>query len=92
MKPNDNRKRLVGRVVSNKMDKTVVVVVERLMRHAVYDKVLRLEKRYKAHDEENACPIGAIVRIVESHPISREKRWVIEEILEEPETVTEVVQ
>ena len=75
------RKRLVGSVVSDKMDKTVVVRVERLVRHPRYGKVLRRTKRYKAHDEGNVCCIGDLVRIVESRPLSREKRWVVEEIL-----------
>ena len=75
------RKRLVGSVVSDKMDKTVVVEVERLARHPLYEKVLRLKKKHKAHDEENACRIGDRVRIVESRPLSREKRWRVEEIV-----------
>ncbi len=76
------RKRLVGRVVSDKMDKTVVVQVERMKRHPLYGKVVRIRKKYKAHDEENACREGDLVRIVESRPISKEKRWVVEAILE----------
>ncbi len=77
----ERRKRLVGRVVSDKMDKTVVVEVERLHRHPLYGKVVRKTKKYKAHDEDNACRVGDVVRIVESRPLSREKRWVVEEIL-----------
>ena len=80
---------LVGSVVSAKMDKTAVVEVERLARHPMYEKVMRLRKKYKAHDEENACRLGDIVRIVESRPLSREKRWRVEEILERSE-LTEV--
>ncbi|RMF30778.1 MAG: 30S ribosomal protein S17 [Chloroflexi bacterium] len=76
------RKRMVGRVVSDKMDKTVVVQVERMKRHPLYGKVVRIRKKYKAHDEENACREGDLVRIVESRPISKEKRWVVEAILE----------
>jgi small subunit ribosomal protein S17 len=79
------RKRLVGSVVSDKMDKTVVVRVEHLVRHPRYGKVLRRTKRYKAHDEGNACCIGDLVRIVESRPLSREKRWIVEEILKRTE-------
>ena len=75
------RKRLVGSVVSDKMDKTVVVRVERLGRHPRYGKVMRLAKKYKAHDEGNVCRVGDIVRIVESRPLSHEKRWAVEEIL-----------
>ena len=77
------RKRtLEGRVVSDKMDKTVVVEVDRRYRHRRYKKVVRAVKKYKAHDEENACRIGDLVRIIESRPLSREKRWAVQEILE----------
>ncbi|MCP4538568.1 MAG: 30S ribosomal protein S17 [Chloroflexi bacterium] len=76
-----SRKRLVGNVVGDKMDKTVVVSVERMVRHRRYGKVLRRVKKYKAHDERNACRVGDLVRIVESRPLSREKRWVVEEIV-----------
>ena len=88
------RKRLVGSVVSDKMDKTVVVRVKRLVRHPRYGKVLRREKKYKAHDEGNACRVGDVVSIVESRPLSREKRWAVEEILKRAEagTATEVGQ
>jgi small subunit ribosomal protein S17 len=78
-------KYLVGRVVSDKMEKTVVVEVERLARHPLYEKVLRLRKKYKAHDEENACNIGDVVRIADSRPLSREKRWRVEKILKRAE-------
>ena len=76
-----NKKRLVGNVISDKMDKTVVVSVERKVRHSRYGKVVRRVKKYKAHDERNACCIGDMVRIVESRPLSREKRWVVERII-----------
>ncbi|MGD2143678.1 MAG: 30S ribosomal protein S17 [Anaerolineae bacterium] len=79
------RRKLVGTVVSARMDKTAVVEVERLARHPMYEKVMRLRKKYKVHDEENTCRAGDIVRIVPSRPISREKRWCIEEILERSE-------
>ncbi len=78
----ERRKVMVGRVVSNKMDKTAVVAVETLKRHRLYGKVIRQRKKYKAHDAENRCQIGDLVRMVESRPLSREKRWVITEILE----------
>ena len=78
----ERRKRLVGRVLSDKMDKTVVVEVERTHRHMEYEKVVRPRKRYYAHDEENACREGDTVEIVESRPISRKKRWVVEKILD----------
>jgi len=76
------RKRLTGRVTSDKMDKTVVVEVESLKRHRLYGKVMKRTKKYMAHDEENACRIGDLVRIVESRPLSRRKHWVVEEIME----------
>jgi small subunit ribosomal protein S17 len=75
------RKRLTGQVVSNKMEKTVVVVVRRTRRHPLYGKVIRLSKNYKAHDEKNECQIGDQVRIVESRPYSKDKHWRVEEIL-----------
>jgi small subunit ribosomal protein S17 len=89
-----NRKQLVGSVVSDKMDKTVVVQVERLVRHSLYGKVLRRVKKYKAHDEENACRAGDVVRIVESRPLSREKRWAVAEVLSRSDTgaIAEVEQ
>lgn len=76
------RKTLEGRVVSDKMDKTVVVRVDRLYRHRKYKKVVRAAKKYKAHDAENACHTGDLVRIVESRPLSREKHWVVQDVLE----------
>jgi small subunit ribosomal protein S17 len=75
-------RQLVGWVASDKMDKTVVVEVERTVRHRLYGKVLRRVKKYKAHDEHNECHIGDQVRIAESRPLSREKRWRVVEILE----------
>ena len=78
----ERRKQLVGRVISNKMDKTVVVDVERTARHPLYGKVLRRVKKYKAHDEGNECQIGDLVLMIESRPLSREKRWRVVEILE----------
>ncbi len=77
------RKRvLVGRVLSNRMDKTAIVVVERKKRHRLYGKVITMRKKYKAHDAENSCQIGDMVKMIESRPLSREKRWVVTEILE----------
>jgi small subunit ribosomal protein S17 len=81
----NNRKRLEGRVVSNRMDKTVVVEVESTKRHRLYKKVIKITKRYKVHDESNAIPVGARVKIVESRPISKTKRWAVEAVLETPE-------
>ncbi len=76
-----NRKTKVGRVVSDKMDKTVVVSVERLRRHPMYKRVIRLSTKFKAHDEDNSARVGDTVRIVESRPLSREKRWTVVEIV-----------
>jgi small subunit ribosomal protein S17 len=77
----ERRKILVGRVTSDKMDKTVVVQVERLKRHTRYGKVLRLHTKYKVHDEQNKAKIGDLVKIIESKPISKEKRWALVEIM-----------
>jgi small subunit ribosomal protein S17 len=76
----NTRRRMVGVVTSNKMDKTVIVEVARTYRHQLYKKVVHDRKRYMAHDEMD-CQIGDRVRIVESRPISRHKHWVVEEIL-----------
>ena len=75
------RRRLQGTVVSNKMDKTVVVEVERKKMHRLYKKVIRVSKKYMAHDESNALNIGDEVQIVESRPMSKHKRWVVETVL-----------
>ena len=77
-----SRKVRVGKVVSDKMDKTIVVAVERSTRHPLYGKIIRKTKKYKAHDEENACRIGDKVRIMETRPLSRDKRWRLVEIVE----------
>jgi small subunit ribosomal protein S17 len=71
----NNRKVRIGRVVSDKMDKTVVVAVENLMQHPVYGKTIKRTKKYHAHDENNECQIGDIVKIMETRPLSRNKRW-----------------
>ncbi len=78
----ERRKVLTGRVVSDKMDKTVVVQVTRQKRHRLYGKVIRVAKKYKAHDEHNRAATGDVVRIQECRPISRGKRWVVTRILE----------
>jgi small subunit ribosomal protein S17 len=80
----NNRKRLQGTVVSNKMDKTVTVQIENLKAHRVYEKVLITTKKVLAHDETNEVPLGAVVRIVESKPLSKRKRWVVEKVLLDP--------
>lgn len=83
----NNRRRLQGRVVSNKMEKTVVVAVERRRTHRLYKKVVSVTKKVMAHDESNAIPLGALVRVVESKPLSKHKRWVVETVLETPDIV-----
>ena len=85
------RKHREGVVVSNKMAKTVVVVVERLVRHPQYQKYLRQRERYKAHDEQNKCQIGDRVRLVETRPLSRDKRWAVQAILSRSEALADVI-
>jgi small subunit ribosomal protein S17 len=79
------RRTLIGEVISDKMDKTVVVQVERRVRHAVYHKFMTRRTRYKAHDEQNECKIGDVVQIVESRPLSRDKRWRVQKRVSRPE-------
>jgi small subunit ribosomal protein S17 len=78
----EQRKRLVGVVTSDKMEKTVTVAVTTSKRHPVYGKVLRRVKKYKAHDEANQCRVGDRVQIIESKPISRHKRFTVVSIME----------
>jgi small subunit ribosomal protein S17 len=80
----NNRRRLIGRVVSDKMDKTVVVAIERRKLHRVYKKVITFTKKVMAHDETNEIELGSVVQVVESKPISKNKRWVVEKVLEGP--------
>ena len=75
-------KTFTGKVVSDKMDKTVVVAIIRLVQHARYKKVVRLKSTFKAHDEENTCKVGDTVAISESRPLSKNKRWVVTEVVE----------
>lgn len=76
------RREWVGRVVSNKMNKTVVVEVERSVVHPIYRKVLRRVTKLKAHDEQNSCNVGDRVRMVETRPISKDKHWRVVEVVE----------
>lgn len=87
----NNRRRLVGRVVSDKMDKTVVVAIERRKMHRVYKKIVVLTKKVMAHDETNSVKVGSLVRIVESQPLSKNKRWAVEAVLETPDGVVQSV-
>ncbi|MCG9967857.1 30S ribosomal protein S17 [Pelotomaculum terephthalicicum JT] len=76
------RKVLTGRVVSDKMEKTVVVAVETLVKHPRYQRIIRRTRKFKAHDAENSCRIGDKVKVMETRPLSKEKRWRVVEILE----------
>ena len=81
------KKMRIGRVLSNKMEKTVVVGVDTSKRHPLYRKTIRRVIKYKAHDENNACNEGDTVRIIETRPLSREKRWRVSEIITRKDTV-----
>ena len=75
------RKTLLGEVVSDRMHKTITVMVERRVRHPIYERVIKRSKKYHAHDERNQCQLGDVVRIVETRPLSRTKRWRLQEIV-----------
>ena len=77
-----SRKTRVGKVVSDKMDKTVVVIVEDRVAHKTYKKIIGRTYRLKAHDEKNECGVGDIVRVMETRPLSKDKRWRVVEIVE----------
>lgn len=79
------RKVRIGTVVSNKMQKTIVVAVEDRIRHPLYGKIVRRTKKFKAHDENNQCNIGDVVKIMETRPLSKEKRWRLVEIIKKAE-------
>jgi small subunit ribosomal protein S17 len=82
MEERGKRKTLTGVVSSDKMDKTVVVMVNRLVRHPVYKKYIRKRTKVKAHDEKSECHIGDKVLLIETRPVSKEKRWRVKEVLE----------
>jgi len=82
MEKKTNRKILQGMVVSSKMDKTVVVAVQRTMKHRLYKKIMRKTKQYKAHDERNECHLGDSVRIMECRPLSKDKHFRVVQIVE----------
>ncbi len=82
MSERGNRKTQIGIVVSDKMDKTVVVKVDRLVKHPVYNKYIKRTAKYKAHDDENSCKTGDRVMIVETRPLSKDKRWKVRQIVE----------
>ncbi|MCG8329294.1 MAG: 30S ribosomal protein S17 [Chitinophagales bacterium] len=76
------RKTRIGEVISNKMDKTITVTVERKLRHPIYGKFVKKSKKFVAHDENNDCNIGDVVRIMETRPLSKRKRWRLVDIVE----------
>lgn len=78
----NSRKVKVGKVVSNKMDKTIVVAIEYSVKHPLYSKVIKRTYKLKAHDEENVCSIGDKVKVMETRPISKDKRWRLIEVVE----------
>jgi small subunit ribosomal protein S17 len=82
MAEKSNKRTIKGIVVSDKMDKTIVVKAERLVKHSVFHKYIRRHAKYKAHDEQNLCSVGDTVKIIEARPLSKDKRWRMLEILE----------
>lgn len=76
------RKERVGNVISSKMEKTITVVVERKLKHPIYGKYMKSTKKFHAHDEKNECGVGDVVRIMETRPLSKLKRWRLVEIIE----------
>lgn len=82
MEERNLRKERIGVVSSNKMDKTIVVVIERRMKHPIYGKFVKKSTKFFAHDENNECNIGDTVRIMETRPLSKKKRWRLVEIIE----------
>lgn len=82
MQVRGNRKTRVGRVTSSAMDKTVVIAVERMETHPFYGRRLRRTKKFKAHDENNECGVGDLVRIAETRPLSKDKNWMVVDIIE----------
>ena len=82
MEERNLRKTRVGKVVSDKMDKTIVVAVEDHVRHPLYKKIVKRTYKLKAHDEQNECKIGGTVKVMETRPLSRDKRWRLVEIME----------
>ena len=82
MEERNLRKTRVGKVISNKMDKTIVVAIEDRVRHPLYKKIVNKTYKLKAHDENNECSIGDTVRVMETRPLSKDKRWRLVEIVE----------
>jgi len=78
----NKRKEIQGKVVSDKRDKTITILVEKKIKHPLYGKVMKTSKKFQAHDENNECHVGDIVRVMETRPLSKTKRWRLVEILE----------
>ena len=85
MEERNLRKVMVGKVVSDKMDKTVVVAVETSVRHKVYNKIVKRTYKLKSHDEQNECKIGDTVKVMETRPLSKDKRWRVVEVMKKAE-------
>ncbi|MCL2383245.1 MAG: 30S ribosomal protein S17 [Oscillospiraceae bacterium] len=85
MEERNLRKVMIGTVTSNKMDKTIVVAVETNMKHPIYKKIVKRTYKLKAHDEENKCQIGDKVKVMETRPLSKDKRWRLVEVIETAE-------
>ena len=82
-----NRKNMTGTVSSDKMDKTITVSVETVKRHPLYKKTIKTSKKYKAHDEANEAKTGDVVKIMETRPLSKDKRWILTEIIQKAKTL-----
>jgi small subunit ribosomal protein S17 len=87
MSERNDRKARVGKVVSDKMDKTITITVETYKKHSLYGKRVKSTKKFKVHDEQNQAKIGDLVKIMETRPISKDKRWRLVEIIEEAVTI-----
>jgi small subunit ribosomal protein S17 len=85
LKRETSKRKMIGFVIKDKMDKTIVVEVEKFLKHPKYHKFIKRKMRYKAHDETNACKIGDEVMIMEVRPVSKDKRWLVKEILKKEE-------
>jgi small subunit ribosomal protein S17 len=83
----NKRKTRTGKIISNKMDKSVVVMVESPKRHPLYKKIIKHKAKFMAHDETNSCQVGDVVKIIETRPLSKTKRWDVLEIVTKKETV-----
>ena len=82
-----NRKNMIGKVTSDKMDKTIAIRVETVKQHPLYKKTIKTSKKYKAHDENNEAKTGDIVKIMETRPLSKDKRWTLVEIIQKAKTL-----